>query len=149
MLFLMIKLVHIMLAVTAIGANLTYGVWFARANADPAAAPFAVRTIELIDSRIANPSYILLLPTGALMVWLSGLSFGTHWVAAAMILWLVAIVIAYAGYSPILRRQLAAVEREGVLSPNAQRLGVQGLTIAGVLAVIVFVIVVLMVFRPS
>ena len=149
MLYLTIKLVHIMLAITAIGANLTYGVWFARANADPAFAPAALRTIKLIDDRIANPAYLLLFPTGAAMVWVAGLSFQTRWIDWATILWIVAMVIAYAVYTPTLRRQIEAVERDGVHSPLARSLSTRGQMISGVLAALVVAIVVLMVFKPA
>jgi uncharacterized membrane protein len=149
MLFLTIKLIHILLAITAVGANFTYGVWFARANREPAFAPTALRTIKFIDDRIANPAYVLLLPTGALMVWMAGLSFATFWIAAAMGLWTVAIVVAYAVYSPILRKQIAAVEREGVHGTEAVKLSTRGQIVAGILGVLVLAIIVLMVFKPA
>lgn len=149
MLYLSLKYIHILLAITALGANITYGVWFARANAEPAFAPVALRTIKLIDDRIANPAYGLLLPTGALMVWAGGLSFGTFWISAAMGLWIVLVVVGFAGYTPTLRAQIAAVERDGVDGPQARRLAQRGQILAGVLAVIVLAILFLMVFKPT
>jgi uncharacterized membrane protein len=147
--YLAIKFLHVLLAITAIGANLTYGVWFARANADPAFAPAALRGIKFIDDWIANPAYLLLLPTGAAMVMLGGYSFGTHWIAWAMSIWAVAILAAYLGYSPTLRAQIAAVDREGITGPTARALAVRGYVWSGVLAVMVMTILVLMVFKPG
>jgi uncharacterized membrane protein len=147
--YLALKLLHIFLAITALGANLTYGAWFARANLDPPSAPFALRGIAFIDTWIANPAYLLMLPTGAAMVWLGGYSFGTHWIGWAMGLWLVAILAAYLGYSPVLRAQIAAVERDGVGSPAARALAKRGQMWAAVLAVLVLAILVLMVFKPA
>ncbi len=149
MLYPWIKLLHVFLAITAIGANLTYAVWFARVNAEPAFAPFALRTIKLIDDRIANPAYLLLLPSGALMVRLSGLSFSTLWIWAAMTLWLIAMVVAYAFYTPTLTRQIAAVAREGLDGPQARALETRGQILAAFLAALVFAIVILMVFKPA
>ena len=147
--YLSVKLLHVLLAVTALGANLTYGVWFFRANRQPAFAPAALRGIKFIDDRIANPAYLLLLPTGALMVQHGGYGFGTHWIAWAMGLWLVAILAAYLGYTPVLRAQIAAVDREGIDGPAARALAVRGQIWAGVLAVLVLTILVLMVFKPA
>jgi uncharacterized membrane protein len=147
--YLAVKVLHIMLAITALGANLTYGAWFARANLNPASAPFALRGIAFIDDWIANPAYVLLLPTGAAMVWLGGYSFGTRWIAWAIGLWLVAILAAYLGYSPALRAQIAAVERDGVASPAARALATRGQIWAGVLGVLILAILVLMVFKPA
>jgi len=148
-LYLAVKLLHILLAITAVGANITYGVWFARANAQPAFAPVALRGIKFIDDYIANPCYLLMLPTGILMVRLAGFSFGTHWISWAMGLWLLAIVLAYGGYSPSLRKQIAVVEAFGIGDPRTGALAVRANVFAGVLGVVVIAILVLMVFKPS
>ena len=147
--YLAIKVLHILLAITALGANLTYGAWFARANLNPASAPFALRGIAFIDTWIANPAKLLMLPTGAAMVWHRGYSFGTRWIAWAMGLWLVAILAAYLGYSPVLRAQIAAVDREGVAGPAARTLATRGQIWAAVLGVLILAILVLMVFKPA
>jgi uncharacterized membrane protein len=147
--YLALKFLHILLAITAIGANLTYGVWFARAPGGPAFAPFALRGIKFIDDWIANPAYLLMLPTGIAMVLMGGYGFGTHWIAWAMGLWTIAIVIAYVGYSPALRAQIAAVDREGISGPTSRALAVRGYVLSGILGVLVMAILVLMVFKPA
>ncbi len=147
--YLTLKFFHIFLAIAAVGANLTYGVWFARANAHPQFAPLALRGIAFIDNWIANPAYLLLLPTGAAMVALGGYSFRTHWIAWALTLWTIAILAGYFGYTPALRAQIAAVDREGVSGSDARRLAVRGQIWGGILALIVVVILLLMVFKPA
>ena len=147
--YLLLKFFHILLAIAAVGANLTYGAWFARANTNPTFAPIALRGIQFIDTWIANPAYVLMLPTGAAMVFLGGYSFRTYWIAWAMILWLVAILAGYFGYTPALRAQIAAVDREGVVGPDARRLAVRGQIWGGILGLIVLAILVLMVFKPA
>ena len=147
--YLILKLFHILFAIAAVGANFTYGVWFARANSNPAFAPVALRGIQFIDNWIANPAYLLMLPTGAAMVWVSGMSFRTPWVSWAMTLWLIAILAGYFGYTPVLRAQIAAVDRDGVESAAARTLAVRGQVWAAFLAIVVLAIVVLMVFKPA
>jgi uncharacterized membrane protein len=149
MAYLAIKFIHILLAIAAIGANLTYGVWFARANADPPFAPVALRGIKFLDDWIANPAYLLMLPTGIAMVMIGHLSFATHWISWAMGLWVVAVLAGIFGYSPVLRAQIAAVDREGIASPAARALATRGYVWSGILGVLVFAIVVLMVFKPA
>jgi uncharacterized membrane protein len=127
----------------------TYGVWFAAAQQRPEFAPFALRRIKFIDDVIANPAYVLLLPTGAALVALGHIGFGTRWVSWAMTLWLVAIALAYAGYSPTLRAQIAAVEAEGIAGPRATALATRGQLLAAILALVVLAILVLMVFKPT
>lgn len=149
MLYLLLKVVHVLLVALALGANLTYGVWFAAAQRHPEIAPIVLRRIKFIDDYLANPAYVLLLPTGAAMIAIGGIGFGTRWVSWAMGLWVIAILLAYLGYTPTLRAQIAAVEAEGVDGSTAVRYGTRGQIIAGVLAVLVLTILVLMVFKPS
>lgn len=68
MLYELTKWVHILAAIVAIGANATYGIWLARAAGKDEVLPFTLGTIKLIDDRIANPAYGLLLLSGLLMV---------------------------------------------------------------------------------
>jgi hypothetical protein len=147
--YLAIKLLHILLAIAALGANLTYGAWFARANVHPASAPFALRGVKFIDDWIANPAYLLLLPTGAAMVAVGHLSFGTHWISWAMGLWTIAILAGYFGYSPALRAQIKAVDAEGINAPRTKSLAVRGYVWSGILGILIAAILTLMVFKPS
>jgi uncharacterized membrane protein len=148
MLYLTLKLVHILLAITAVGANFTYGVWFARARRYPAFAETALRGIKLIDDRIANPAYVLLLPTGAAMVAVGHLGFGTRWISWAMGLWLIAMIVAYALYTPVLKRQIGIIAQHGIESPEFAATQGRANAFVGLLSVIVLAIVVLMVFKP-
>ena len=148
MLYLVLKFIHILLAITAVGANLTYGVWIARARMYPAFATIALRGVQFIDNWIANPSYLLLLPTGFAMVSLAGLSFATHWISWAMGLWVVAVALGYLGYTPALAGQIRAIERDGPDSTEAARLSARGSIFAAILGMVIAVIIVLMVFKP-
>jgi uncharacterized membrane protein len=149
MAYLTIKFLHILLAIVAIGTNMTYGVWFARANQSPAFAPIALRGIKFMDDWIANPAYLLMLPTGIAMVLIGHLGFATHWISWAMTLWVIAVLAGIFGYSPALRAQIKAVDREGIASPAARALATRGYVWSAVLGVLVIAIVVLMVFKPA
>jgi uncharacterized membrane protein len=147
--YLALKLLHILLAIAAVGANFTYGVWIARARKYPAFAVTALRGVKLIDDRIANPAYLLMLPTGAAMVWIGGYSFGTRWIAWATALWALAVLLGYLGYTPSLAREIRAIDANGPDSPEAAAAAKRGAVFAAVLGVVVLAIVVLMVFKPA
>jgi uncharacterized membrane protein len=147
--YLIIKFFHILLAITALGANLTYGVWIARSQMYPEFATIALRGVKFIDDWIANPSYVLMLPTGIAMVLVAGYSFSTHWISWAMGLWVLAIAAGYLGYTPSLAGQIRAIERDGPASPEAARLAVRGNIWAAILGVLIIAILILMVFKPA
>jgi uncharacterized membrane protein len=147
---LLLKWLHVLAAIVAIGANVTYGIWIARASRNPdAVLPFTLRGIKLIDDRLANPAYGALLVTGLLMVFTSGLSLTTPWLLTSLILYVVAILVGLLGYTPTLRRQIQLLDSDGVQSPGYQAAARRGTTLGIVLAVLVVVIVFLMVVKPG
>ncbi|MHB8631104.1 MAG: hypothetical protein ACYC9W_04165 [Candidatus Limnocylindria bacterium] len=113
----LLRFAHILLAIVAIGANLTYALWLRIGERHPEHLAYTIRGIRAIDRHVANPAYGLLLVTG--------LAFG-----------------------PVVRRELAALERDGVDDPEylrcrglARRLGILTTTV-------VLTILALMVTKP-
>ena len=149
--YFLLKWVHVLLAIAAVGSNMTYGIWLARsANGDPKYLAQVLRTIKFIDDRLANPCYGLLLLTGIGMVTLpSGPSIKTPWLLVSLVLYVVALLLGIFMYTPVLRRQIAAVEGPGVASPEYQIAAAQGRQLGIILAVIVVAIIFLMVVKPT
>ncbi len=149
MLYLIVKFIHVVLAIVAVGANATYGVWFHRASVNPESAETILRGIKLVDDRIANPAYGLLLVTGLLEAYLGGYGLGTRWIDIALVLYVVLVIVAAAIYSPILKKQIATVASSGVKSPEAMQLAVRGRIVGISLGVLAIVIVFVMVVKPT
>jgi len=147
--YLLVKFFHVFFAITAVGANLTYGVWFARANADPQSAAAILRGIKFIDDRIANPAYGLLLVTGLGEIYLGHYSFAMLWILWALILYVILLVIAAGFYTPTLKRQVEAVAKNGIKDATATALAARGQFLAGLMGVLVLGILVLMIFKPT
>ena len=146
--YLLLKYVHVLLAITAVGTNITYAAWNARSATAQEHLGFALRGIKFLDDNIANPCYGLLLVTGLALRFIGWSSF-PRWMASAIVLYIVLVVIALAGYSPALRRQIAALEAEGPTSSSyakwAGRARITGIATIPFVMAIVF----LMVVKPS
>ena len=147
--YLLMKYLHVLAAIVAFGANVTYGIWITRASRHPDVMPFTLRGIKLIDDRLANPAYALLLVIGLLMVFTSHLSLTTSWLLTALVLYVLVILIGLMGYTPTLRHQIQILETEGFNSPAYQTLARRGTILGVVLAILVIAIVFLMVVKPS
>ena len=148
--FQYIKFIHVLLAIVAVGFNASYGIWLARAAKAPQATQSHIlRTIKFLDDRIANPAYGLLLVTGLLMVWSSGIPFSRLWIAVAIGLYVVLLFVGFGVYTPTLRDQIRVLESEGPGSEEYQRLASRGRGVGIVLGIIVVVIVFLMVTKPA
>ena len=143
------KTLHILFAIVAVGLNISYGIWQARAAATPEHTGFALRGIKFLDDRVANPSYAGLLVVGIILVLIGPYEFTTFWIAVAIGLYLVMGAVAIVFYSPTLKRQIAAYEVGGADSAEFQALGARGRMLGIVLAIIVVAIIVLMVVKPS
>jgi uncharacterized membrane protein len=140
-------LIHVLAAITAVGANLTYAVWFRAAGTDQDRLVFVIRTVRMIDSRLANPAYIVLLVTGVLMVLAGAFSFTTGWILVAIGLYVATAAIGIFVFAPAIRRQLAEAERDP--SSDAYRAAANRSTTLGVITTaLALTIVVLMVTKP-
>jgi uncharacterized membrane protein len=149
MLFLLLKWLHVLSAIVAVGFNLTYGIWLARASRSGDVLPFTLRTIKLIDDRLANPAYGLLLITGLSMVFVLPLPLTTPWILTALVLYVALLLIGLSGYTPTLRRQIQLLDMEGIDSANYHALAQRGRILGIVLGVLVIIIVFLMVVKPG
>ena len=64
---LLLKLLHILSAVVAVGANLTCAFWIRCAERDPQHLAWVIGTIRRLGNTIATPSYMVVLITGLSM----------------------------------------------------------------------------------
>jgi len=147
-LYLVLKFIHILAAITAVGANITYGVWSARSQAEPAHLGFALKGIKFLDDRIANPAYGVLLLTGLLMVFMQW-RITSLWIIVALLLFAVLVVVAVAFYSPLLRNLIKLVDAGDTTSPDFARLARQNRMLGPGIGLIVVLILVMMVFKPA
>ena len=147
--FQFLKFIHVLLAIVAVGFNASYGIWLARsASAPQATQSHVLRTIKFLDDRIANPAYGLLLLTGLWMIFSAGIPVRL-WIALAIGLWLVLVVVGLGVYTPTLRDQIRVLEAQGPDSAEYQRLAARGRNVGIILGIIVVVIVFLMVTKPA
>lgn len=149
MLELIVKWIHVLSAITAVGANFTYGIWINRASAEPKTLPFVLKNIRWIDRRVANTAYGLLLITGLIMAFTLPLPLTTPWLLTALILYVAAALFGALGYAPVVRRQILLLEGDGFDSPGYKAIAARS-TLFGVLVTLdVIVIVFLMVVKPA
>ena len=144
------KFLHVTFAIIAVGWNASYGFWLARAAREPQATQrFTLKTIKLMDDRVANPLYGLLALTGLFMVWNAGYPLTTLWIALALVLYVIAIVFAFTQITPNFRVALRALESEGAASAAYRAAMAKGRTMGIAISVVVLAIVFLMVVKPT
>jgi uncharacterized membrane protein len=147
--YLILKFLHVLLAIVAVGFNASYPIWLSRAQREPEHALHVLRGIKTLDDRFANPAYALLFVLGLGMTFMAGIPLSTFWIAAALVLYALLIVGGLFVYTPTLKGQIAALETAGPSSPDYRRLSQRGTVVGILLAVDVVIIVFLMVVKPT
>src|SRR5256884_1095016 len=120
-LYLVLKFIHILSAIVAVGANITYGVWNVRGAGDPAHLGFALKGIKFLDDRIANPAYGVLLLTGLIMVFMQW-RITDLWIILALVLFAAVVVLGVAFDSPLLKNEIKLGEEWASAAPEHARL---------------------------
>jgi uncharacterized membrane protein len=149
-LFVIVKFLHVLLAIIAVGFNASYGVWLARVARQPVPTQsFVLNGIKRLDDWFANPAYVLLAVTGVTIVFVGELRFTTFWIAGGIVLWAIAVTLGFFVYTPMLRNQIHSLETAGPESEDYKRYASNTRFMGILLAVIVVVIVFLMVTKPT
>jgi len=147
-LYLFLKWIHVLAAITALGANLTYVVWIRLGERSQPNLLHTLRGIQFLDNRIANPAYGVVVVTGLLMVWVNKLSLLTAWISIPLVLVIVVTGLGTAVYSPALRRQIQAAEVDGPTSASYEGASRRALLAGALTTVLVVAIVFVMVVKP-
>ena len=143
----LLKFIHVLLAITAVGSNITYAAWNIRGAREPEHLAFALRGIKFLDRRVANPAYGLLLLTGLTLVVVG--KWGLRgWIIAGLILFVVTVVVAVGFFSRVLTRQIQVLQNDGESSPAYQQIAGQARIYGIVTSVLVLAIVFDMVVKP-
>ena len=147
--YTLIKYLHVVAAITAVGFNLSYGVWLGLTAGAPEQRLHVLRGIKLLDDRFANPAYVVLLLTGLAMVGVGSLSFTTTWIAVALALYVVLVVLGLGVFSRALSGQIRALEAGEGGTESYAALSRRTTVSGALLVLIALVIVFLMVTKPT
>jgi len=148
-LFIVLKLIHVLSAIVAVGGNATYGVLLASGAGQTETTLFSLKAIRFIDRYLANPAYTLLLLAGLTMVFTVPFPITTPWILTSLILYIVIAILGATVYAPVFRKQIKIAESDGINGDDYRVTAhwgvVLGLAITAIDALIVF----LMVAKPS
>ena len=145
---MVLRFAHVLLAIVAIGANLTYALWLRIGERHPEHLAYTIRGIRAIDRHVANPAYGLLLVTGLAMTVVSGVPLTQGWLVVALALYVAAALVGYFVFGPVVRRELAALERGGVDDPEYLRFRGRARRLGILTTTVVLIILALMVAKP-
>ncbi len=147
-LYLVVKFVHVLVAIVAVGSSAGSSLWLRLAMRSPAHLPFALRSAKFLDEVLTRPGLIVLLVTGLWMA-ASRWTLAPFWIRAAIGLLVLVLVLLYAVVGPLMRRLIRVADSEGLGSKSWARLERLFELTGGGSGLIIIVIVWLMVTKPS
>jgi uncharacterized membrane protein len=150
MLYNVLKFVHILLAIIAIGFTSAFGLIIgraAKAGGDGREMLYALRAIRLMVT-IAHGCFVLLLLTGLWMIWEVGFPFSFKWIYWSLILFAIALGTGVFVMAPSVTRRIEILSSRGPSDPEFIALSKRAATLGPILSVIALIIIWLMVAKP-
>lgn len=106
--------VHVLSAIAAFGPSFTFPIIGAAGGREPVHGNFALRLTELIESRLLMVGWVVQPVSGIVIIWAAGIDFfapGSRWLVSAIIIYAIAIAIAYFIQLPTLKAMIELTSR--------------------------------------
>lgn len=146
-LLVLLKLIHVIAAMLAVGTNATAIFWLQAGGHDPDRVKFAIGGIRGLDRKVGIPAFGVLLITGVLMVVLGLYDFTEGWILLAIVLYIGLAVAGMTVMGPALKRVIAEAEQDPYSEAYVEAKRTSMRYTIGSLAILL-AIVVLMVTKP-
>jgi uncharacterized membrane protein len=144
--YLILKWLHILSAITAVGANATYFIWLRASTQDKASTRFALNGIERLE-KLANPAYGSLLLTGIAMLFAGEIRWTTPWVISGIVLFIILGALGGMAYTPALKKQMALADKPD--SAEYQAAQARGYRVGYLILLLAVIIEYLMTVKPT
>ena len=139
---------HVLAALVAVGATVSYFFWLRRAVLVPESRSFTLETVRLLERRMVIPAYVLVLLTGLGLVDRAGWAWSTPWIELAL-MFLVVLMGLSGLYARTIKGQVALVSDGSGDSAEYERLHARARILLMLKVVLIIVMVYLMVFKPA
>ncbi len=148
-LYQIIKFIHVFAVIIAVGFNFSYIIWMVKGKMEKDHLLFALRGIKFMDGKVANPCYGLILISGLAMAHIAGYSIlSVTWILYPLILFGIMGILAFAVYSPTLKKQITMLENDTMDTPEYKAIEKRQMGIGAILFVLALTIVGIMVIKP-
>ena len=139
---------HILTALVAVGATVSYFFWLRRAVLAPESRSFTLETIRLLERRMVMPAYVIVLLTGLGLIDRAGWAWSTPWLELSLLLFIVLLGL-LGIHARVIKGQIALAEDGSADSADYDKAHARGRILLALKVVVVIVMVYLMVFKPA
>ena len=138
---------HILSALVAVGATVSYFFWMRRTVLVPESRKFTLETLRLLELRMVSPAYVILFLTGLGLIDRASWGWATPWLELSILLFIV--LMGLVGFhTRLIRRQIALTEDESSDPAEYDASHNRGRILMLAKVVVIIALVYLMVFKP-
>ncbi len=138
---------HILTALVAVGATVSYFFWLRRAVLVPESRSFTLETIRLLEQRMVAPSYVIVLLTGLGLIDRASWGWSTPWLELSILLFIVLMGLVGV-HARVIKRQIALASDGSSDSAEYDAAHTRGRVLMAAKVVVIIALVYLMVFKP-
>ena len=140
--------IHILSALVAVGATVSYFFWLRRAVLAPESRSFTLDTIRMMERRMVMPAYVLVLLTGLGLIDRAGWAWSTPWLELSLLFFIV--LLGLVGFhARVIKGQIALVANGSADSADYDRAHARGRILLALKVIVIIALVYLMVFKPA
>ncbi len=140
--------IHILMALVAVGATVSYFFWLRRAVLAPESRSFTLETIRIMERRMVMPAYVLVLITGLGLIDRAGWAWSTPWLELSLLFFIV--LLGLVGFhARVIKGQIALVADGSADSAEYDSAHARGRILLALKVVVIIAMVYLMVFKPA
>ncbi len=139
---------HILAALVAVGATVSYFFWLRRAVLVPESRSFTLETIRLVERRMVVPAYVVVLLSGLGLIDRASWGWSTPWLELSILLFIVLMGLVGL-HARVIKGQIALVEDGSADSAEYDKAHARGRLLLALKIVVVIALVYLMVFKPA
>ncbi len=140
---------HILTALVAVGATISYFFWLRRAVLAPESRAYTLETIRMLEQRLVTPSYVIVLLTGLGLIDRASWGWSTPWLELSILLF-IALMGLVGFHARVIKRQIALASEgsSGSDSVEYDAAHSRGRMLMVAKVVVIVALVYLMVFKP-
>ena len=138
---------HILSALVAVGATVSYFFWLRQAVLVPESRAYTLETIRLLERRMVTPAYVIVLLTGLGLIDRASWAWSTPWLELSILL-LIVLMGLVGVHARVIKRQIALATDGSDNSAEYGSAHSRGRILMVIKVVVIIALVYLMVFKP-
>ena len=138
---------HILSALVAVGATVSYFFWMRRALIVPESRKFTLETLRMLELKLVSPAYVILFLTGLGLIDRASWGWSTPWLELSFLLFIA--LMGLAGFHiRLIKRQIILTEDASSNTSEYNAAHARGRMLMSAKVVVITALVYLMVFKP-